>query len=107
MANESASRTPPGYFVFMVLHYPAPEHRDQLAQSMADMRAGMESRPGCLGIEPPLLTKDGTCLVGYSRWESEEAFWATGITLGPGDEIPDGEVRPRQRFLLHGHGERA
>jgi hypothetical protein len=103
-AAESVPPEPPGYFVFMVLHYPAPDRRDQLAQGMAEMRAGLERSRGCLGVEPPLLTQDGTCLVGYSRWESEEAFWATGITLGPDDEIPGGELRPRQRFLLRRHG---
>lgn len=101
--NEEEAATRPALFVFMVLHYPAPEHRDELARGMADMRGAMESSPGCLGVDPPLLTKDGTCLVGYSRWESEDAFWATGITLGPAEEIPDGEVQPRQRFLLHAH----
>ena len=88
-------------FVFMVLHFPDPEHRDELTRGMAGMRAAMESMPGCLGVDPPLLTSDGTCLVGYSRWVSEDAFWATGITLGPADEAPEGELRPRQRFLLH------
>jgi len=91
-------------FVFMVLHYPAPERVEDLARGMNEMRAGMQSVPGCLGVDPPLLTDDGTCLVGYSRWESREAFFATGITLGDPDEIPDGEVRPRQRFLLDAAG---
>jgi hypothetical protein len=70
---------------------------------MAGMRAAMESQPGCLGVDPPLPTEDGTCLVGYSRWQSKQAFLATGITLGPADEIVDGELRPRQRFLLNAY----
>jgi heme-degrading monooxygenase HmoA len=73
--NEEEAATRHAPFVFMVLHYPAPEHRDELARGMAEMRGAMESLPGCLGVDPPLLTKDGTCLVGYSRWESEDAFW--------------------------------
>lgn len=92
-----------GPFVFMVLHYPAPERRDELARGMAEMRSALQSRPGCLGVEPPLLTADGTCLIGYSRWESEEAFRAVGITFGDPDEIPDGEIRPRQRFFLNAY----
>jgi hypothetical protein len=91
-------------FVFMVLHYPAPGQAARLAQGMAEMRAALESRPGCLGVEPPLVTEDGSCLVGYSRWESREAFLATGITLRPEGEIPAGEVAPRRRFLLTAAG---
>jgi hypothetical protein len=56
--------------------------------------------PGCVAVEPPYLTEDGTCLVGISKWESKEAFLASGITLRPPDEIVDGETRPRQRFFL-------
>ena len=67
---------------------------------MAQMRGWMESQPGCLGVEPPLLTEDGTCLVGYSRWESKEALLATGIDLDALTATSPGEVRPRQRFSL-------
>ena len=84
----------------MVFHYPSPEHRDELAQGMDQMRAAMERVPGCLGVDPPRLSEDGACLVGFSRWESREAFLATGITFGGTDEVPPGEVRPRERFFL-------
>lgn len=87
-------------FVFMVLHYPSPDHREALAHGMAGMRQWMESQPGCLGVAPPLLSEDGSVLVGYSRWESKDAFLATGVTFGPPDEIQDGEVRPRERYFL-------
>ena len=99
MTGDPSSEPAP-LFVFLVLHYPAPENTEQLLRGMNDMRAGLQSLPGCLGVDPPLLTADGTCLVGYSRWESEEAFWATGITLGSADEVIEGELRPRQRLLL-------
>lgn len=87
-------------FVFMALHYPSADHVEALADGMAEMRGWMESQPGCLGVEPPLLTEDGTCLVGYSRWESREALLATGIDLDSLTATPPGEVRPRQRFFL-------
>jgi uncharacterized protein YndB with AHSA1/START domain len=99
---ESARCQP---FVFMVLHYPTPENSARLAQGMADMRATLRSQPGCLGVDPPLLTEDGTCLVGYSRWQSKDAFLATGITLGPANETIEGELRPRQRFLLNAYND--
>jgi len=87
-------------FIFMVFHWPKPGQRDSLAQSMAEMRDLLVSTPGCVAVEPPYLTEDGTCLVGISKWESKDAFLASGITLRPSDEIVDGETRPRQRFFL-------
>ncbi len=75
-------------FIFMTLHYPSPDNVQALAQGMAQMRGWMESQPGCLGVEPPLVSEDGTCLVGFSRWESKEAFLATGIDLDSLGETP-------------------
>jgi hypothetical protein len=87
-------------FVFMTLHYPSAEAVQALAEGMAQMRGWMESQPGCLGVEPPLVTEDGTCLVGYSRWESKEALLATGIDLDALAETPSSELRPRQPYFL-------
>ena len=87
-------------FIFMVLHWPGPEHRDALARSMREMGGALAGLPGCTAVEPPYQTDDGTCLVGISKWESRQAFFASGITLRPADEIVAGETRPRQRFLL-------
>lgn len=84
----------------MVFHWPDDGQRDVLAQSMREMGDALASLPGCVAVEPPYLTEDGSCLVGISKWESREAFFASGITLRPPDEIVDGETRPRQRFLL-------
>ena len=87
-------------FVFMTLHYPSADNAQALAQGMAEMRGWMESQPGCLGVEPPLLSEDGTCLVGFSRWESKEALLATGIDLDTLAETPSSELRPRQLYFL-------
>ena len=51
----------------------SPGNVQALAHGMAQMGGWMQSQPGGLGLEPPLLSEDGTCLVGYSRWESKEA----------------------------------
>jgi hypothetical protein len=61
-------------FVFMTLHYPSADNAQALAQGMTQMRGWMQSQPGCLGVDPPLLSEDGTCLVGFSRWESKKHF---------------------------------
>jgi heme-degrading monooxygenase HmoA len=87
-------------FIFMVFHWPEAGQRDVLAQSMREMGGALAGLPGCVGVEPPYLTEDGNCLVGISKWESRQAFGASGITLRPSDEVVEGETRPRQRFLL-------
>ncbi|MCW2934915.1 MAG: hypothetical protein JWM19_5877 [Actinomycetia bacterium] len=91
-------------FIFMVLHWPEPGHRDALAQSMREMRDALSGLHGCTAVEPPYLTDDGTCLVGISKWESRQAFFASGLTLRPPDEIVEGETRPRQRLFLEEAG---
>jgi heme-degrading monooxygenase HmoA len=87
-------------FIFMVFHWPEEGNRDALARSMREMRDLLAGTPGCVSVEPPYLTEDGTCLVGISKWESRQAFLGSGITLRPPGEIVEGETRPRQRFLL-------
>jgi len=84
----------------MVFHWPEPDKADTLAASMREMRELLLDKLGCVEVEPPYLTEDGECLVGISKWESKDAFLASGITLQPPEEIVDGEKRPRQRFLL-------
>jgi hypothetical protein len=87
-------------FIFMVFHWPEPGRADALAQSMQEMGGMLAGTPGCTAVDPPYFTDDGTCLVGISKWESKQAFLASGITLRPPDEIVEGETRPRQRFFL-------
>ena len=87
-------------FVFMVLHWPEPGSRDVLARSMRDMAGALKALPGCVAVDPPYLTEDGSCLVGISKWESRQAYLASGITLRSPDEVVAGETSPRQRYLL-------
>ena len=87
-------------FIFMVFHWPEPGRGDALAQSMQEMGSMLAGTAGCTAVEPPYVTDDGACLVGISRWESKQAFLASGITLRPADEVVEGETRPRQRYFL-------
>lgn len=86
--------------MFMVFHWPQPGRREELAHSMLEMRELLASTPGCIGVEPPLLTEEGDCLIGISKWESRDAFFASGMTLRAPDEVVEGEIRPRERFFL-------
>lgn len=85
----------------MVFHWPDQEHLGTLAQSMREMREALLDIPGCVDVDPPYLVDyEGDCLVGISKWESKEAFLASGFVLRAPDEVVEGEARPRQRFLL-------
>lgn len=93
-------------FLFMVFHYPTPEHRDELARGMREMAAYMNGQPGLIDVAPPWWDEQHQALVGISRWASEEAFRAA-VQTPPGDvpetRIPEGERKPRQRFYLTLH----
>ena len=86
-------------FIFMVFHYPAPDHRDGLLAAMREMAGFFEGKPGFIEAGP-WVEEGSDRVVGISVWESREAFSATGITFLPADEIPPGEIRPRERFFL-------
>jgi Antibiotic biosynthesis monooxygenase len=89
-------------FLFMVFHWPEAGTAEQLAASMREMREALLAIPGCIGVEPPYLTEaeGAECLVGISKWESEEIFRGSGFVLRAPAEIVEGEIRPRQRFFL-------
>jgi hypothetical protein len=88
-------------FVFMVFHWPDPAQRETLARSMCEMREALLETPGCVEVDPPYLTDyEGECLVGISKWESKDAFLASGFVLRATDEVVEGETRARQRFFL-------
>jgi hypothetical protein len=72
---------------------------------MREMREALLRMTGCVEVDPPyLMDHEGECLVGISKWESRDAFLASGLVLRASDEIVEGETRPRQRFLLEEAG---
>ena len=84
----------------MAAHYPAEGHLDEVRDSMTRMAAMMAGTPGLLEIGP-WVERDGSRVVGVSRWESRAAFDAAMPGSGvPGDVIHPGESRPREYFHL-------
>ena len=86
-------------FMFMLIHYPTPEHRDELLHGMVEMAGVFADKPGFIDAGP-WIEEGGERIVGISRWESKEAFLASGLTIGGSTETPEGETRPRERFYL-------
>jgi heme-degrading monooxygenase HmoA len=87
-------------YIFLAVHYPAPGHLNEVRQSMTRMAAMMAGTPGLLDIGP-WVERDGSRVVGISRWESKAAFDAAMPGSGvPSDAIHPGESKPREYFHL-------
>jgi len=89
-------------YVFTAVHYPMPGRGDEVYRHMMAMASGAAGTPGLLEIGP-WLEYDADRVVGFSRWESRQAFEAAMPGSGvPNDIIHDGERRPREYFRLVG-----
>lgn len=62
-------------YIFIAIHYPQPEHREDLIHSMRKMGQAMAAQPGLI-TAGPWVEQGGDRVVGVSRWESREAFLA-------------------------------
>jgi len=60
-------------FLFLTIHHPKPEHRDEVLLSMERVGEVMRGAPGLLQIGP-WKEQEGNRLFGIAIWESREAF---------------------------------
>jgi heme-degrading monooxygenase HmoA len=87
-------------YIFMAVHYPEPESRDDVDASMSAMAESMAGTPGLIEIGP-WLDRDGDRVIGLSRWESRDAFDAAMPGSGvPSTTTHSGERMPREYFHL-------
>ena len=87
-------------YIFMAVHYPEPGKLDDIYASMAGMADAMAGTPGLIEIGP-WLDRAADRVVGFSRWQSREAFDAAMPGSGvPNAVIHSGESRPREYFHL-------
>jgi heme-degrading monooxygenase HmoA len=68
-------------FVFIAIHHPKPGHRDDVRRSMERTGDRLSSAPGLLQVGT-LTETDGNAMIGFSIWESREAFEETLKALG-------------------------
>jgi len=90
-------------FLYLALHYPRPEHTQNLLKAMVDLRAAMRAAPGLVEATA-WLEEDGRRIVATSIWESEESFrGAIPVIQGAVKDVPfgDWEQRPRELFRLN------
>ena len=92
-------------FIFMTIHYPRSECRDELLQGMTEMAAIMAKTPGFIEAGP-WQEVDAERIIGISRWESREAFLAA-VPPGfgqPSSDVHEWETRPREPFHIERAG---
>jgi hypothetical protein len=92
-------------YVFMAVHYPAEGRLEEVRASMARMAGSLSGASGLLEMGP-WVERDGSRVVGISRWQSKAAFDAVMPGSGvPSDVIHPGERKPREYFHLETVGE--
>jgi hypothetical protein len=74
-------------YIFMVIHYASPEHRDDLIRGMVERAELMASTPDLIDAGPG-EAEDDQRIAGSSRCESKEAF----LAIPPGFGVPTSDV---------------
>lgn len=88
-------------YIFMVIHHPKQEHRDDLIRGMIERAGLMAGTPGFIDAGPWEM-EDDRRIVGIARWDSKDAFvGAVPPGFGvPTSEVHEWETRPRELFHL-------
>ncbi len=92
-------------FMFIAVHYPKPEHREDVLRSMQRVGDALRGSPGLLQVGP-WKEEDGKRLMGISVWESRGAFERALQQMGRlsdvGSQDPvreDWEERPAEEIF--------
>ena len=86
----------------VALHYPRPEHRDQMISRVHQATEVMAATPGCLAVDC-WVSDDHQAVVTTGQWESEQALragFAAVRTAGVDFDYDERESWPRQVFTL-------
>lgn len=92
-------------FIFIAIHYPRPEHREDVLRSMQRVGEALKGAPGLLQVGP-WQEEEGDRLMGISVWESRGTFERALEDLGrfgdAGSQDPsrgDWEERPAEEIF--------
>jgi quinol monooxygenase YgiN len=86
----------------VALHYPRPEHRDEMISRVHRAAEVMAATPGCLAVDC-WMCGDNQTVVTTGQWESEQALMAAFAavrTAGVDFDYDARESQPRQVFKL-------
>lgn len=86
----------------VALHYPHPEHWDEMTSRVHRAAEVMAATPGCLAADC-WVSEDNQAVVTTGQWESEQALMAgfsAVRTAGADIDYDERESRPREVFKL-------
>jgi len=87
-------------YLYLAVHYPKPEHRNDLLAAMQRLNAALQDAPGLIHIGA-WQEESGTRIVAISIWESQNAFQeALGRFASAVGDVPFGEWEQRPRELI-------
>lgn len=88
----------------VALHYPRPEHWDEMISRVHRAAGVMAATPGCLAADC-WVSEDRQAVVTTAQWESEQALTAAFSAVqaaGVDFDYDERESRPREVFKLIG-----
>ncbi len=86
----------------VAVHYPHPEHWDEMISRVRRAAEVMAATPGCRGVEC-WVSEDSQAVVTTGQWESEQALMAGFSAVraaGVDFDYDEGESRPREVLKL-------
>jgi heme-degrading monooxygenase HmoA len=91
-------------FLFYSIHYPQPEKEELWVQKMRQFDELMKKQPGIIFVSDIFKDHEKGALIGFTIWESQEAFQASWPVLVK--EVPSGEweVKPPEVYMLNSAG---
>jgi quinol monooxygenase YgiN len=91
-------------YLYLALHYPKPEHMDDLLAAMQRLNLALQGAPGLLQIGA-WREESGPRIVAISLWESQAAFQAAlGRIASAVADVPFAEWEQRPRELIRATG---
>jgi hypothetical protein len=88
-------------FLFYSVHYPLPDKEALGAEKMRQFDELMKMQPGIVYVSDIFTDPERGALIGFTIWESQEAFEASWPVLAK--DVPSGqwEVKPPEVYRLN------
>jgi heme-degrading monooxygenase HmoA len=88
-------------FLFYSMHYPQPGKEALGAQMMRQFDELIKKQPGVMFVSDIFQDPEKGALIGFTIWESQDAWKAAWPVLV--QEVPSGEweVKPPEVYMLH------
>ena len=91
-------------FVFYSVHYPQPEKEELWGQQMRQFDELIKKQPGIIFVSDIFQDPEKGTLIGFTIWESQEAFQASWPNLVKDAPASEWEVKPPEVYMLNSAG---